>query len=213
MRFEAEILTKNVVKRSHIPFTILEHLKTNGIDFLQDDKKPKDYCYAIKSIRKDRIINAVFSFYDKKKGLDILRALLTESDILQIINFTTLKEKQTTGTFKTLSPIVLYDTDKRAYVSDNNIEDFSRLAKINITKLLSIIAGIDIKDSDLHIELVALERILKTRVYVPKAKDTITLYGLKGIIDIQAENYILNIIAKTGIGRRRSLGYGLIEPL
>lgn len=213
MRFEAEVLLKNpLINKSHIPFLLLEHLKEAGIDYLKDDGKPKDYCFAVKSIKKNRIIKAVFSFYNKDKGMEVMKSFLTETDILRCINIKTLREKEATGSFKICSPIVLYATDKKAYVSEDDTENFSKLAKINVKKLLNIIAGIEIKDEDIHIEPVALYTS-KSYLYIPDKKGVISIYGLNGIIDIKADKKILDVISKIGIGRRRSLGYGLLEPI
>ena len=169
---------------------------------------------------KSNIISITFSIYDYLNGIDIYNAFNKQRNVkfslnqnsMKIININLQNEQQITEDkiiVKLLSPMIIRnhnkDTGKDYYYSYER-EGFLDYLKINILESLKAFnLSIDLL-KDFEISPIQCK---KTVVPVYEQKIEATL----GMLELKGDKQLLDFLYKTGIGTRRSLGFGLFEIL
>jgi CRISPR-associated endoribonuclease Cas6 len=198
--------------------------------YKENNNIQKPYSYAIfldnpkfegdKIILKSNVINMVFSVYDYANGINIYNAINQQRGVkfsmnqnsIKITNIYLQEEKNIIEEkiiVKMLSPIIVREhnqiTGKDYYYSYKR-EGFLENLKINMKESLNIV---DLSDE--LVEGFEIKEIESKKTVIPVYEQMIE--ATLGVFELRGDRNLLEFLYKSGIGSRRSLGFGLFEIL
>ncbi len=195
--------------------------------YVQKSHSEKNFCFAVrlnspdfhknKIILGDENIHMVIDIADLSDGIDLYNALVMykgksypfpDGNMISIENLSIKNHKSISSDkifIKMLSPLIIRinETDNNYYISCND-EQFNKYFSMSVSLMLKRLYDIDVSAGSIQIFNVKAK---KTVVNTFRNKITANV----GTYIIKADAEILNIISQTGIGSRRSQGFGCFD--
>lgn len=178
-------------------FSLLRtHLIYEKLSFLsKKNVEPFTFCYQY---CRENVVKILFST-SSIELCTILYNMLVKKSLFPFI-FPLVRIKNNKTIFKTLSPIILSDSEPEWYLNPDIIK-VTEMLKDSVVKLASYFVN---KSSCSYL------KFLKFSTLAVKNNDKI-LQGIEGIFEIESQVEILNLIYTIGLGIYRGRGFGMLD--
>jgi len=195
--------------------------------YVKNEHKEKNFCFAVKLNRpqfhKDKIfledenIRMIIDVSDFSDGIDMYNAFVRyknkpypfpNGNMIEIKDVGIKNHKQTISDqilIKMQSPLLvrINEESRNRYISCND-EEFKKYFSLSVLSMLKNLYNIDLETNEIQIFTVDSKKTV-VNTFGNKITGNIGTYIIKSHPDI------LNIISQTGIGSRRSQGFGCFD--
>ncbi len=201
-------------------------------DLIFNKRTVKPYTFAVTfgddiKIQADRIyfnkpLEFKFSSFDLEDEICIYNYFVKNRQIkifglnfkVSFLKIVELKEIKSNGAiFKTISPVLIRSHENEKFYLCPECENFEgdkgfmEAFKFNVSELVRNLLGRDVF-SEINFAPIKTKRVVIKHM---SGHGNLKLPGFTGLFLFEAENEILNLVQRSGLGSRRGQGFGMIE--